>query len=212
MRTAARFAVGLRLEDVAVARGGRTILADVSLTLAPRETLLVKGRNGAGKTTLLRAIAGLLPVERGRIALTNAGSEAQDRRGHAIYAGHADALKPALTVRENLAFWAKLHRAPIARIEEALAALDLASLADQPAARLSAGQKRRAGLTRLVLSGKPLWLLDEPAAAIDADSLARLTGLVKAHCDKGGAAIIATHDRISLPSARAVIVGPEATA
>jgi len=198
-------ASGLRLRDVAVSRGGRTIVAGVTLDIAPGENVLVKGPNGAGKTTLLRAVAGLSPLSAGSVAASGAES-ASERRIRIIYAGHADAAKAPLTVGENLQFWAKLYGAPASLAGKALAALDLERLRDARAAILSAGQKRRLGLARLIVSGKKIWLLDEPAASVDAASVGRLIAMIADHCAEGGAALIATHDRLDIPGARAVVV------
>lgn len=200
---------GLRLSGVAVDRGGRPILADVSFDVAAGEAVLVKGPNGAGKTTLLRAVAGLLPLAAG--AASVAGSDRpDDRRARTIYCGHSDAAKASLSVFENLRFWARIYGAPSTRMYEALGALGLEGLAATRAGILSAGQRRRLGLARLVISGKRFWLLDEPAASIDAASVGRLIDLVARHCAGGGAALIATHDRLDIPGARAVIVSSEA--
>ncbi len=198
-------AAGLSLRDVAVARGGRTIVAGVTLDVAPGEAMLVKGPNGAGKTTLLRAVAGLSPLSAGEVFAHDAKS-APERRLRIIYAGHADAAKAPLTVDENLRFWAKLYGAPESLIGKALAALDLERLRNTRAAILSAGQKRRLGLARLIVSGKSIWLLDEPAASVDAASVSRLIGMIADHCAQGGTALIATHDRLDIPGARAVVV------
>ncbi|MEE2693115.1 MAG: heme ABC exporter ATP-binding protein CcmA [Pseudomonadota bacterium] len=195
----------LDLHDVAVMRGGRKILAGVSLSVEPGESVLVRGPNGAGKTTLLRAVAGLLPLASGKAA-ANGEEKPDERRLRIIYCGHADAVKTPLTVTENLRFWAKLYSAPVSRIEASISALGLEHLTARRAGDLSAGQKRRLGLARPMISGKPVWLLDEPAASIDAASVARLTRMLEDHCAKGGCALIATHDRLDIPGARSVIV------
>ncbi|MGE0410232.1 MAG: heme ABC exporter ATP-binding protein CcmA [Amphiplicatus sp.] len=198
--------MSLALEGVAVARGGRPVVAGVTLTLAPGEAVRFKGANGAGKTSLLRAIAGLLPLAAGRIALD--GSEAREpaRRARAVHCGHADGVKAAMSVRENLGFWATLYGAPKTRVEDALAAFGLARLRETRAADLSAGQRRRLGLCRLIIAAKPIWLLDEPTASMDAAASARLIGLIAAHRQEGGSVLIATHDRLDLPNARAFVL------
>ena len=198
-------AFGLRLRDVAVSRGDRTIVAGVTLDIATGETVLVKGPNGAVKSTLLRAVAGLAPLSAGSVS-AGGGETVAERRLRIIYAGHADAAKAPLTVGENLKFWAKLYGAPASFVAKALAALDLERLRDARAAILSAGQKRRLGLARLIVSGKKIWLLDEPAASVDAASIDRLIAMIADHCAEGGAALIATHDRLDIPGARAVVV------
>lgn len=181
----------LALHGVAVARGGVRVLEGVSFTLGPGQALILRGPNGIGKSTLLRAIAGLQPPAAGRIDLPD---------DSAAYAGHADGLKPTLTAAENLGFWRAVFGGA-GKVADALAALDLGSLADRPAGTLSAGQKRRLGLARLLVTGRPLWLLDEPATSLDAASVAQLEALLRAHLAAGGAAVIASHTDLDLPGA-----------
>jgi heme exporter protein A len=172
----------LTLADLTCGRGGWPVVAGVSLTVAPGQAVMLTGPNGAGKTTLLRTVAGLLPPLAGRI-------EGAEER--IALAGHADAVKPTQTVAENLAFWAALHGAR--DIGQALAAFDLAALADRPGRELSAGQRRRAGLARLMVTGRPVWLMDEPTVSLDAASVARLEAVLRAHLAGGGLALVASH-------------------
>jgi heme exporter protein A len=200
--------MGLHVADLSCARAGRPVLRGLDLELAAGEVLMVRGPNGAGKSTLLRALAGLLPST-GRIALdgrTLAGTP--DAWAEQVaYAGHLDAVKPQLTVAENLGFWAALFGG--ADAGAALDAFDLAPLADRPAHLLSAGQKRRLGLARILLVPRRLWLLDEPTVALDAASVARLEAVVARHAAAGGMAVIATHAGLDLP-ARELTLAPEA--
>ena len=181
--------MGLTVTDLTSIRGGRLVLDRLSFTLAPGETLVLRGRNGAGKSTLLRALAGLLPAT-GRVELDGRALGREARADAVAYAGHLDAIKPQLTVAENLRFWAGLFGGDPAA---ALAAFDLGPLADRPAHLLSAGQKRRLGLARLLVAPRRLWLLDEPTVALDADAIARLLAAVRAHTAAGGLAVVATH-------------------
>jgi heme exporter protein A len=172
----------LRLTDVAVARGGVPVLGAVTFELEPGRALVLRGPNGSGKTTLLRAIAGLQPVLSGRI------EGAEDT---VAYAGHADGLKAMLSVAENLQCWAAVYgRREIAAALEAYA---LAPLADRLAGTLSAGQKRRAGLARLMVTGRPIWVLDEPTVSLDIAAVGMFADAVRAHLDGGGMALLATH-------------------
>jgi len=180
----------LRLEGLAVARGGVRLLAELDRTVPPGQALIVRGPNGAGKTTLLRTIAGLQPPAAGRVA---PGPDV------VAYAAHADGLKAALTVEENLRFWARIHGHR--ETAAACAAFDLGGLAHRPTAALSAGQKRRLGLARLVLTGRPVWLLDEPTVSLDAAATRRFAGIVAAHLARGGLALIATHIVLGLAGA-----------
>ena len=200
------FSTGLSVRDVAVARGGRTILEGATFDLAPGAALFVKGANGSGKTTLLRALAGLAPIESGEAHLTPEGSSPAARRAAIVYCGHANAVKAAVSGRANLAFWAALYGAPKDRAEAAIEAFDLAAFVDAPAGALSQGQRRRLALSRLILSAKPLWLLDEPSAAIDAASAARLSVVIAAHRARGGAVMVATHDGMEIDGARTLTV------
>ncbi|MFD1341764.1 heme ABC exporter ATP-binding protein CcmA [Litorisediminicola beolgyonensis] len=179
----------LELRDVSVARGGVPVLERVSLSLGAGEALVLRGPNGAGKTTLLRAVAGLQPVESGEIM----GAE------EVAYAGHADGLKPTLSVAENLSFWARVFGQD--GIEAALSGFDLETLVDRPAGQLSAGQKRRLGLARLMVTGRRVWVLDEPTVSLDTASVARFADAVRAHLAGGGAALMATHIDLGLDSA-----------
>jgi heme exporter protein A len=195
--------VNLVVENLVVIRGMRTVIDGVSLALAKGEALLLTGPNGAGKTTLLRTIAGFLLPERGAIRLEGAEPE-RSLAEHCHYVGHLNGIKPALTVGENLAFWAAYlaggaSAAEQARlIQNALEQLDLEALADIPAAYLSAGQKRRVGLARLMLARRAVWLLDEPTVSLDAQSTAAVSSLIETHLSAGGLALIATHMPIGL--------------
>ena len=190
-------------------RGGRLVLSDLSLSLAAGEILLVSGRNGAGKSTLLRAIAGLLQPAGGRIAF---GAATEEVRGVETvhYLGYEDALKPSLTVRENLRFWATMLSAPSTSYrpetsttatltpQEALAAFGIARLIDLRAGYLSAGQKRRVALARLLLVHRPVWLLDEPLIALDAETQATAAAIMVRHSATGGAVLLASHQPLAL--------------
>jgi heme exporter protein A len=186
---------------LSVERGGRRIFADLGFRLNGGEALRVTGPNGAGKSTLLRAIAGLLPLAAGRIEVAP-GSEAR-RAELCHYVGHADALKPSLTAFENLAFLAALLATGSARpgapqVEAALARLGLGAVADLPVAYLSAGQKRRATLAKLVAVLRPIWLLDEPLTALDLATQDVVTEIMTAHVAEGGILIVATHAPLAI--------------
>lgn len=172
----------LTVTDLAVARAGVPVLEGLSFTLAPGAALVVRGPNGIGKTTLLRTIAGLQPALAGRV----------DCAPDAVaYAAHADGVKATLTVAENLAFWAAAYGT--SDVARAMADMNLAALADRRAANLSAGQKRRLGLARLLVTGRSVWVMDEPTVSLDASSVALFGRVVAAHLARGGAALIASH-------------------
>ncbi|MDU8945077.1 heme ABC exporter ATP-binding protein CcmA [Ovoidimarina sediminis] len=172
----------LSAHDISCARGGVPILSGVSFSVGPGQALVLRGPNGIGKSTLLRTLAGLQPALSGRLDAPEEGL---------AYAGHLDGLKAVLTVAENLVFWAEIFGTR--DIAPALRAFDLTDLADRPAQNLSAGQKRRLGLARLVVTNRPVWLLDEPTVSLDAASTARFRDLIADHLAGGGAAVIATH-------------------
>lgn len=189
---------------LSVERGGRRIFAGLGFRLNAGEALRVTGPNGAGKSTLLRAIAGLLPLAAGQIEITPASDARPAELCH--YVGHADALKPSLTAFENLAFLAALlatgsARPGTAAVEAALARLSLSGVADLPVAYLSAGQKRRAALAKLVAVLRPIWLLDEPLTALDLASQAVVTEIMAAHVAEGGILIVATHAPLAIATA-----------
>lgn len=177
----------LLVQNLTVARGGVPVLTGVTLRLDAGKALILRGPNGAGKTTLLRTIAGLQPPLRGTI------DRAEDR---VAYGAHADGLKAMLSVSENLRFWARVYGEH--DITAALAAYALEPLRDRLAGTLSAGQKRRAGLARLMVTQRPVWLLDEPTVSLDTDAVAMFSGAVDAHLAGGGSAILATHIDLGL--------------
>jgi len=203
----------LTARDVSVDRGGRTIVRNINFNLEAGEALVALGRNGAGKSTLLRAIAGFLPLSGGQLSL--AGGEAETPLAELChYVGHADGLKTALTAAENLAFWARaLARAPTPQSpSSALQRVGLKRLADFPVAYLSAGQKRRVALARLFIAPRPLWILDEPATALDVASQQVLAEAFAEHRASGGMIIAATHAPLGLVDAATLDLGSKVEA
>lgn len=187
----------ISVSDLSCARGSVQVLAGIGFSVAAGTALILRGPNGAGKTTLLRTLAGLTPPLSGRI----------DAAPDAIaYAGHADGLKAQLSVRENLAFWAGAFGA--ADTAPAIDAFDLQDLSDRRAGEMSAGQKRRLSLARLLVTGRPVWCLDEPTVSLDTANVDRFARAVDAHLVAGGAAIIATHIDLGLPKARTLDITP----
>jgi heme exporter protein A len=183
--------------NLSVARGGVTVLSGLTFSVGAGQALVLRGPNGSGKTTLLRTLAGLQAPAAGSLDL-NPDAVA--------YAAHADGLKSTLTVAENLSFWSQVYGGPA--IDGAVAAMDLAALAHRRAGELSAGQKRRLGLARLLVTGRALWLLDEPTVSLDVASVALFAGVVRQHLATGGAAIIATHVDLGLPEAGVLDLDP----
>ena len=182
-------------------RGEALIFEAVDFALAPGDALWLSGPNGSGKSTLLRVMAGLLLPIAGSIAWSGAPID-DDREAHRArlrYLGHLDALKAHLSVAENLAFWAAYWGTAASAVAPALEQLGIAHLAEAPARQLSAGQRRRLALARLALSAAPLWLLDEPSAALDSDGIARLGALIAEARAAGGIVIFSSHDSLPVP-------------
>ena len=177
-------------------RGGMALTRALDFSVASGHCLLLRGPNGSGKTTLLLTLSGIVAPLDGRFALDGTDAEA----GPALhYCGHRNAIKPRLTVAENLGFWAAVNGATGMPVDEALEQVGLGQLGDLDAGYLSAGQSRRLALARLLVSLRPLWLLDEPTAALDTEGHELVTRLIDQHLDMGGLAVAATHDPITLP-------------
>lgn len=193
-------------DNLSCVRGGREVFAGLSFSLSAGEALVVTGRNGAGKSSLLRLIAGLVAIASGSLALTGGDADATPSE-QAHYLGHQDAVKPSLSVGENLAFWTAYLGGLPAAIDTALDAVGLEPLAGLPAAYLSAGQRRRLSIARLVAAKRPLWLLDEPTSALDQPSQQRLTELMRGHLASGGMIVAAAHGPIGLEQPRELRLG-----
>jgi heme exporter protein A len=179
----------LEVNELVCSRGGMTVLEGVQLTVMPGEAVVLRGPNGSGKTTLLRAIAGLQEPNRGQI---NCEPES------IAYAAHADGTKATLTVEENLSFWAEMYGA--GSIDRAVKTFALSELLMRPARTLSAGQRRRVGLARLLVTDRPIWALDEPTVSLDTASVALFAAAVEEHLGSGGGAVIATHVDLGVKS------------
>ncbi|HEY0233722.1 MAG TPA: heme ABC exporter ATP-binding protein CcmA [Afipia sp.] len=186
--------------NVTCVRGGRDIFAGLDFEISSGSALAVTGPNGAGKSSLLRIVAGLLSQAAGEVIL-NGGSDDLTLAEQSHYLGHRDPIKGALTVRENLEFWkAFLGGETAAGADESLAAVRLAHAADLPAAFLSAGQRRRLSIARLLAVRRPIWLLDEPVSALDAEGQNLFTALMRAHLGDGGIVLAATHGPLGIPA------------
>jgi heme exporter protein A len=196
----------MRLEarDLAIVRGGREIFSGLRFEVAAGAALLVTGPNGAGKSSLLRTVAGLVRMTAGTLRLDGGDPELTPGE-QAHYLGHQDALKPSLSVAENLSFWAQYLGGDPG--SDALAAVGLESLAALPAAYLSAGQRRRLSIARLIAVKRPLWLLDEPVTALDRAAQQRFAELMKRHLAGGGLIVAATHGPIGLDGAAELRLG-----
>jgi heme exporter protein A len=189
--------VRISASNLGCVRGSRAVFRNVNFNLASGQALAVLGPNGAGKSSLLRILAGLLRADSGRLDLEGGDVELTIPE-QAHYLGHQDALKPALSVAENLMFWAGYLGDGDAQPAEALEAVGLAAIPDLPAGYLSAGQRRRLSIARLIAVRRPIWLLDEAAAALDQAAQARLVDLMRTHLSGGGLILAATHAPLGL--------------
>jgi heme exporter protein A len=187
--------LALRAQGLSCGRGGMALCEDLTFSVAAGQCLLLRGPNGTGKTTLLLTLAGIVSPMAGTFNLQGMVDEAPPLH----YCGHRNAVKPRLSVLENLRFWRQVNGPTGIAETNALEATGLGHLKDLDAGLLSAGQTRRLALARLLVSLRPLWLLDEPTAALDTDGHALVTQLIDQHLDMGGLAITATHDPITLP-------------
>lgn len=203
----------LIVDNLTVARGARTVIDRVSLTVAGGEALVLTGRNGSGKTTLLRTISGFIRPIAGTVELAGGAADSTlAEQSH--YLGHLDGTKSTLTVAENLGFWAQyldpgLERSEReSRVTTALTRFGLQALGSIPAGYLSAGQKRRVGLARLLVAHRPVWLLDEPTVSLDAAAVAALVGIIDEHVARGGIVLAATHQPLHLAMSGELRLGP----
>jgi heme exporter protein A len=196
----------LAASDLACIRGGRQVFSGVSFTVGTGEALLITGPNGAGKSSLLRLLAGLLRPSNGSLGLDDGNPELTIAE-QAHYLGHQDALKPALSVWENLDFWVRFLGGTVPDLAAPLADVGLGAIASLPAAYLSAGQRRRLSIARLIAVKRPLWLLDEPTTALDVTAQAMLAELMRGHLQGGGLIVAAVHGPIGLEKATELRLG-----
>ena len=197
----------LKGDNLVCSRGGREVFAGLNFSVSGGQALVVTGRNGAGKSSLLRMIAGLVHIAGGKLELDGGETDASIPE-QAHYLGHHDAMKPSLTVGENLQFWMRYLGDIALPADGALQAVDLDHLTNLPAAYLSAGQRRRLSIARLAAVPRPLWLLDEPTSALDVQSQDRLAHLMRGHLAGGGIIVAAAHGPIGLDSPRELKIGP----
>jgi len=199
----------LIVENLQLTRASQEIVTGISFELKAGEALIVTGENGSGKSTTLRGIAGLLPLTDGSVTLLDeTGKQFEgETREYCHYLGHQNAMKPALTVRENLDFWQKFCGEPDLSIEEALDEVDLSHTIDLPFSYLSAGMKRRISIAKLLVSDRPIWIVDEPTAGLDAHSVKMFTGLCHAFCGEGGILIAATHLPLGIETEKTLEIG-----
>ncbi len=211
----------LTAENLGVRRGEDFIFMNISFKLSGGEALVLTGRNGSGKSTLLRTVAGLLRPEQGSVKIAGEGVDEEMRPSEAChYLGHRNAMKTELTVSENLRFWkdflGDFHGAAGVAIDEAAESVGLAGITHLPFGYLSAGQQRRFAMAKLLVAWRPVWILDEPTAALDRAADDMFTDLVKDHLAKGGIVLAATHQPLGLTNARELqmtgFVGVEAWA
>ncbi len=195
----------LSATDLAAERGGRVVFSKLSLSVGAGELLAVTGPNGAGKSTLLRLLAGLLRPSAGTIHLEPASDTPRPQQVN--YLGHLDALKPGFTVGENLLFWRRMAEAPDRPMQEALDAVGLGRLADTPVTYLSAGQRRRIAIARLLMARRAVWLLDEPTSGLDAPSEGRLGRIVEQALAAGTIVVAASHQPLPVPATATLQLG-----
>ena len=195
--------------DLVCVRGERRVFEGLSFAVAAGGLLVLTGPNGSGKSSLLRIMAGLLRPAAGALLWdgTPVADDPDAQAARLQYLGHLDAVKPVLSAAENLMFWAALHGGGAAEVTRALDGFDLGALAEVPGRMLSAGQKRRVALARLLAAPAEVWLLDEPTVGLDAASLARLTGAIAAHRARGGRLVVATHAAPEAPDAEVLELG-----
>ena len=209
----AKNAARLYVDGLAVDRGGIRILEGVSFSLNAGETIILRGANGAGKSTLLRAIAGLARPASGRIGVQpdmKGPDQDIDPRAYIAYFGHENGLKSVMTVGQMLDFWARIYASPPHMKDRAIDQMAISGLLERRCGALSAGQKRRVGLARIVLSARPFWLLDEPTASLDVENHTRVSDLIIDHNASGGAAIVATHEPLAIDGARRMALSEQA--
>lgn len=201
-------ALRLIVDGLAAYRGEDLIFRDLSFTVAAGGILVITGPNGAGKSTLLRVLAGLLPSEAGTIRLEGADSPRVCEACH--YLGHRNAMKRELSVAENLSFWrAFLGQAPGGQgmtIDAAIAAVGLRGIGHLPFGYLSAGQQRRMAMAKLLVAYRPVWILDEPTAALDVEADRLFAGLIDGHCETGGIVLAATHQPLGLDNVQSLVI------
>jgi heme exporter protein A len=195
-------------ENILCFRGERIVFANLSFSIQSGEALILNGSNGSGKSTLLRLMAGLLKPYKGVVKWDNENisDDLEGHNAHLNYVGHADVIKPVLSVRENIAFWASL-RPTSSNIEVALEAFGIGYLTGVPGRFLSAGQKRRVNLARIIASPTKLWLLDEPTTALDIEAISDLKREIATHRASGGMVIASTHAEIGLNDANVLNLG-----
>ncbi len=194
-------------EGLAGERGGEPVFSGIGFVLSEGDALVVTGANGSGKSTLLRVVSGLLPSAAGSVTLENGGEDWPTVMSACHYLGHQNAMKTALTVTENLGFWRGFQGEPHLQPVEALEMVGLGAIGHLPFGYLSTGQKRRVAIARLLVSWRPVWLLDEPTAGLDAASERQFGALMRAHREDSGIVIAATHLPLGLEGAMEIRMG-----